>query len=170
MFPNYNWLFDPNCKLIFFNYQWLFTAKLICLSQHTGEIIMSVKTPCRCDITWRSSLIRVKQFYKRLKPIFKKKKNEVGFCPPCQIEQWAFVQWDIVQWAFVLMAFVAVGFCPFPLKTQTTKMHELKKYPANNVWNRYASIHLIKSIYLDIKKHFYTLLGNYACVLGGYRF
>ena len=31
----------------------------------------------------------------------------MGFCPPCQIEQWAFVQWDIVQWAFVL-----VGFCP----------------------------------------------------------
>ena len=31
----------------------------------------------------------------------------MGFCPPCQIKQWAFVQWDIVQWAFVL-----VGFCP----------------------------------------------------------
>ena len=31
----------------------------------------------------------------------------MGFCPPCQIKQWAFVQWAIVQWAFVL-----VGFCP----------------------------------------------------------
>ena len=31
----------------------------------------------------------------------------MGFCPPCQVKQWAFVQWDIVQWAFVL-----VGFCP----------------------------------------------------------
>ena len=48
---------------------------------------------------------RGKQFYKKLKPIFFSK--EVGFCPPCQIKQWAFVQWDIVQWAFVL-----VGFCP----------------------------------------------------------
>ena len=51
-----------------------------------------------------SSLIKVNSFIKRLKPIFSK---EVGFCPPCQIKQWAFVQWDIVQWAFVL-----VGFCP----------------------------------------------------------
>ena len=48
-------------------------------------------------------------------------------------------------------------------------MHELKKYPAYKVWNGYASIHLIKSIYLDIKKHVY-ILGNYACVLGVYRF
>ena len=28
--------------------------------------------------------------------------QEVGFCQPCQIKQWAFVQW----------AFVLVGFCP----------------------------------------------------------
>ena len=32
---------------------------------------------------------------------------KVGFCPFCQIKQWAFVQWDIVQWAFV-----QVGICP----------------------------------------------------------
>ena len=48
-------------------------------------------------------MIRVNSFIKDLNPFLKK----VGFCPPCQIKQWAFVQWDIVQWAFVL-----VGFCP----------------------------------------------------------
>ena len=42
--------------------------------------------------------------FSRLKPFFFLR---VGFCPPCQIKQWAFVQSDIVQWAFVL-----VGFCP----------------------------------------------------------
>ena len=104
MFPNYNRLFDPNCKLIFFKYQWLLTSKLSCLSQHTWEMIMSVKTHCSCDLPWRSSLIRVNSFIKDLNLFFSK---EVGFCPPCQIKQWAFVQWDIVQWAFVL-----VGFCP----------------------------------------------------------
>ena len=50
MCPDYNRLFDPNCKLIFFKYQWLLTPKLSCLSQHTGEIIMLVKTHCRCDV------------------------------------------------------------------------------------------------------------------------
>ena len=64
---------------------------------------MSVKTHCGCDLPQRSSLIRVNSFIKDLIFFFK----EVGFCPPCQIKQWAFVQWDIVQWAFVL-----VGFCP----------------------------------------------------------
>ena len=58
----------------------------------------------RCDLFWRSSLIRVNSFIKDLNLFFFK---EVGFCPPCQIKQWAFVQWDIVQWDFVL-----VGFCP----------------------------------------------------------
>ena len=29
----------------------LLTPKLSCLSQHTGEMIMSVKTHCRCDLT-----------------------------------------------------------------------------------------------------------------------
>ena len=28
MFPNYNKLFDPTCKLIFFKYQWLLTRKI----------------------------------------------------------------------------------------------------------------------------------------------
>ena len=87
MFPNYSRLFDPNCKLIFFKYQWL--------------------APCRCEIPWKSSLIKVNRFIKDLNLFFVK---EVGFCPPCQIKQWAFVQWDIVKWAFVL-----VGFCPFPV-------------------------------------------------------
>ena len=50
MFPNYNRLFDPNCKLIFFKYQWFLTPKLSCLPQHIGKITMSVKTQCRCDI------------------------------------------------------------------------------------------------------------------------
>ena len=67
------------------------------------EIIMSVKTHCRCDLPLRSSLIRVNSFIKDLNLFFK----EVGFCLPCKIKQWAFVRWDIVQWAFVL-----VGFCP----------------------------------------------------------
>ena len=89
MFPNYNRLFYPNCKLIFFKYQWLLTPKLSCLSQHTGEIIMSViDTHCRCDIPWIEQSDQGYQFYKRLKPIFSTK--------------WAFVQWDIVL----------VGFCP----------------------------------------------------------
>ena len=66
-------------------------------------------------------------FYKRLKPIFFK----VGFCPPCQIKQWAFVQWDIV-----LVGFCSVGFCPFPLHIPDkawpmsecfTKTHEYHK-------------------------------------------
>ena len=48
--PNYNRLFDPNCELIFFKYQWPLTPKLSCLSQHTGEIIMSVKTHCRVNL------------------------------------------------------------------------------------------------------------------------
>ena len=65
---------------------------------------MSVKTHCRCDLPGRSSLIRVNSFIKDLNLFYSKK---VGFCPPCQFKQWAFVQWDIVQWAFVL-----VGFCP----------------------------------------------------------
>ena len=39
----------------------------------------------------------------------------MGFCPPCQIKQWAFVQWDIVQWAFVLVGFCPSGLCPFPI-------------------------------------------------------
>ena len=67
---------------------------------------MSVKTNCRCDLPITSSLIRANSFIKDLNLIFFK---EVGFCPPFQIKQWAFVQWDIAQWAFVL-----VGFCPFP--------------------------------------------------------
>ena len=41
-----------------------------------------------------SSLIRVNSFIKDLNLFFIFK--EVGFCPPCQIKQWAFVQWDIV--------------------------------------------------------------------------
>ena len=36
----------------------------------------------------------------------------MGFCPPCQIKQWAFVQWAFVQWDIVQWAFVLVGFCP----------------------------------------------------------
>ena len=43
--------------------------------------------------------------------------KEVGFCPPCQIKQWAFVQWDIVQWAIVL-----VGFCPSGLLSVPRKI------------------------------------------------
>ena len=59
-------------------------------------------------------------FYKRLKPIFSK---EVGFCPPCQNKQWAFVQWDIVQWAFVL-----VGFCPSGLLSVPRRDYMAKYY------------------------------------------
>ena len=73
MFPNYNRLCDPNCELIFFKYQWLLTPKLSCLSQHTGEIIMSVKIHCRCDLPGRSSLIRVNSFIKYFNLIFSKK-------------------------------------------------------------------------------------------------
>ena len=45
----------------------------------------------------------------------------MGFCPPCQIKQWAFVQWDIVQWAFVL-----VGFCPSGLLSQWAFVRSLE--------------------------------------------
>ena len=118
----YNRLFDPNCELTFFKYQWLLTPQLSCLSQHTGEIIiMSVKTHCR------SSLIRANIFIKDLNLFFSKKKQsdqgehflkDVGFCPPCQIKQWAFVQWDIVQWAIVLVGFCPSGLLSVPLPWQ----------------------------------------------------
>ena len=46
--PNYDRLFGPNCKIIFFICKWLLTPKLSCLSQH-AEKKMAVKTHCRWD-------------------------------------------------------------------------------------------------------------------------
>ena len=67
------------------------------------------------------------QFYKRLKPIFFK---EVGFCPPCQIKQWACVQRDIVQWAFVLVAFCPSGLLSVP-RIKYTYTLAIKKFEMN---------------------------------------
>ena len=110
MFPNYNRLFNPNCKIIFIIIicKWLLTLKLSCLSQHTWEIVMSVKIHCRCDLPWRSSLIQVNSFIIDFNLFFLRSgflstlpNLAVGFCPVGYCPEGFCPSGLLSQWAFV---------------------------------------------------------------------